>query len=114
MRRTILTALSAALAIVLCMGMSVGACAAAGPASRQAKPSASHGAAGKGEPVRVGSRYAPGKVLVKFRQGAGAAEVESLAGGRSAAAVRKLTAGGLVEMNIGGRDVPRTVDALRA
>jgi len=54
-----------------------GATAGSVSSREMGKPAETGG--GKGEPVRPGSKYVPGQVLVKFKHGAPAGDVHSLA-----------------------------------
>jgi subtilisin family serine protease len=79
--------------------------------------SAAQGAAAvvrpEGAPVRVGSDYVPGRVLVKYRPGVGEAGAGALNSSVGASSSRVLTASGVEQLDIGAGSVPDAVAALR-
>jgi len=68
----------------------------------------------RGEPVRAGARYVPGKVLVKFKPGAGSGAVDSLRKSAGALGSRQLPAAGLELVTVSSNDVAGAVARFRA
>jgi len=101
--------MACAVALTLPGGALAGGPGVPGGASQVARAASG----GKGEPVRPGSSYVPGQVLVKFKQGAAAPEVDSLEGLAGGGAARPIAGTGVVQMSVGGEVAP-AVELLRA
>lgn len=77
------------------------------------QPAETETGGGKGEPVRPGSKYVPGQVLVKFKHGAPAGDVHSLAI-RSGGVMKELAGTGVMQVSVGAEGVATAVERLRA
>jgi serine protease len=108
--RTLRVSIAIALALTCALALGVtGALGANTPGT--SAPSSSRG---KGAPIQPGSKYVPGRVLVKFKHGASAGGLDALRGRVDAAATRVITSFGLEQLTLPAVDVPTAVDLLRA
>ena len=100
------------MACALALTMLGGALAGGPGGTGGVKPVVTTASSGKGEPVRPGSSYVPGQVLVKFKQGVASADLDSLAG-RAGAASRRLGGTGVVQVGVGTENIPGAVERFR-
>ena len=111
MRSTLRASICIALAVACVLALG-----AAGSAAGFSPGAPAHGSASaaKGAPISPGAKYVPGKVLVKFKQGAGAGGMDSVRKLVGAADSRVLTSFGIEELALPAMDVPKAVALLRA